>query len=81
MGDDADPNSLISGKVVIHNNGQALNTTGGVAGGMGGQVLTTSMLAPAVERAMGSWAAAGIDPQRLDALGQVEVQIADLSGS
>ena len=43
--------------------------------------LPHATLDPVVQQSLAYWAAAGVDPHRLDALTQVDVQIADLSKS
>ncbi len=60
----------------------ALHVAGGPAEGvMVADGLTRATLNPVVQQSVAHWAAAGVEPRRLDALRQLDVQIADLSDS
>jgi hypothetical protein len=79
--DDADPaTALGGGSILIHANGSPLKAAGGAAEGGSASVLTDGELRPIVEEAIRRWAAAGLDADRLAALGTVEVRTADLPG-
>ncbi len=60
----------------------ALHVAGGAAEGLiVADMLTHATLNSVVHQSLAHWAAAGVEPHRLDALTQVDVQIADLPGS
>ena len=60
----------------------ALHVAGGPAEGVFvGDGLTDATLNSVIQQSLAYWTAAGVEPHRLDALTQLDVQIADLSGS
>ena len=81
--DDADPSiELGGGKIIIHTKGNALQAAGGaVIGGTAVQSLSYTSLQPVVDQAIENWAYAGVDASQLNALSQIDVHLADLSGS
>jgi PKD repeat protein len=79
---DADPTTALGGgSIVIHTTGSPLMAAGGAADGGTVPVLTEAELRPIIAEAIRRWAAAGLDADRLAALGAVEVRTADLSGA
>ncbi len=80
--DDAPPTALGGGRIVIHQRPNALNVDNPLSGGSpGGKMLSQAMLSPVVNQAISQWAAAGVSSARLDTLSQIDVQLAELSGS
>ena len=71
---------LGGGKVIIHDGGNHLLATD-LAVGAGGTTLSQQTLALVVQEAISYWAGAGIGADRLAGLGQIDVRVADLSGS
>jgi hypothetical protein len=71
--------ALGGGRIQVHTNAQ-LMAGGAKPGGADPAPLTPAELRSVVQEAIARWAAAGIDPARLSALGRVAVGIADFPG-
>ncbi len=71
---------LGGGNIAIHDGGKKLLASD-LAVGAGGTTLSQQALAPVVQEAISYWAGAGIGADRLVGLGQIDVRVADLSGS
>jgi hypothetical protein len=80
--DEAPSIELGGGKIIIHSKGNALQAAGGaVIGGTAVQSLSYATLQPVVNQAIENWALAGADASQLNALSQIDVHVANLSGS
>lgn len=74
--------NLAGGNLAVHAAGQALEAAGGAgATAAGQQMLTLRELQPLAEQAIAAWSIAGLDRELLGHLPQVELRVADLSGS
>jgi hypothetical protein len=83
VSDDETPSMVLGGgKIIIHSQGNALQATGGaVIGGTAVQSLSYATLQPVVNQAIENWVYAGADASQLNALSQIDVHLANLSGS
>jgi ELWxxDGT repeat protein len=72
---------LGGGSIVIHDGGNGLHAAGLASVGKIGAMLAQDLLAPVAEEAISYWTRQGVDSDSLAALSQVNVHVADLSGS
>jgi PKD domain/K319L-like, PKD domain/RTX calcium-binding nonapeptide repeat (4 copies) len=79
--DNAPPSPLGGGSVIIHDNGNALHAAADPTGAGEISALSHDVLDPVVDQAIAYWSAAGVDDRDIAALSNVDVQLADLSGS
>jgi hypothetical protein len=79
--DDAAGTKLGGGSIVIHDGGKKLHATDVASVSTSGVMLTQEALKPAVDQAISYWSSQQVGTGRLAALRDVDVHMADFSGS